>query len=264
MNQPIGQGSAPGRECWAACLGDCQGSLSKEHVISKAVFDEAVLEVEGIHAFGDTSKIVALSSLTARMLCRGHNSRLSSLDVEATRLSDAIKAARAGTEHVVHRVNGALLERWVLKVLVNLLASRWTEKGYLPPGPGIVSKVFGLAALTAPSGLYVLHDYQGSIPPDSVSYCVIMSTRDSKPQVLGLILSLSGVCFALSVCRRALDDILRDHSPFGPFITTSAMTALHPSRALFGNRGQEPILTVEFDWGQSAVAERPEALQDPR
>ena len=142
----------------------------------------------------------------------------------------------------------------MLKVLVNLLASRWTEKGYLPPGPDIVSKVFGLAALTAPSGLYLLSDYQGTIPPDSVSYCVIMSTQDSKPHVLGLLISLSGVCFVLSVCRRALDDILRDHSPFGPFATTSVTTALHPVRAKFGNRGLEPALTVEFDWGSALVA----------
>lgn len=239
------------RECWAAGFSECSGPMSREHVVSNAVFDEAMLEVQGIHAFGGLTKVVSTASLTARVLCQRHNSLLSPLDEEAGRLSDAIKTARVGSEHVQHKVNGALLERWALKVLVNLLASRWTEKGFFPPGPDIVAKVFGSMPLQGQSGLYLLENYQGSAPPDSFFYCVLVSQHETHPQVLGLVASLSGVPFVLSVCRQPLDEILRDHSPFGPFETSNARTAYHPRRVAFGDRASGDLsLTLEFDWGQ--------------
>lgn len=239
----------PSRSCWAYCLGDCQGPLSKEHVISAAVFDETMLHVEGIQAFGDEPRVVSRASLTARMLCREHNSRLSPLDAEAARLSDAIKTARADGAPVTHRVNGVLLERWALKSLVNLLASRWTEKGHIPPGDDIVAKVFGLAPILDPSGLYVLDGYQGTAPPDSVLYCVLVSQRESRPHVLGLLISLSGVVFVLSICKSKLDEVLRDLSPIGPFVTTNARTAYRPARIQLGDRSKPtPTLMIEFDW----------------
>ena len=114
MSPPHTETNPARRSCWAACLGDCKGPLSKEHVISAGVFDEIMMEVEGIQAFGDESRVVSKASLTARMLCREHNSRLSPLDAEAARLSDAIKDARAGGIPATHLVNGALLERWIL------------------------------------------------------------------------------------------------------------------------------------------------------
>lgn len=210
-----------------------------------------MLEVEGIAAFGGAAKVVSTASLTAKVLCQRHNNLLSPLDEEAGRLADAIKAARSGSEHIHHQVNGALLERWALKTLVNLLASRWTEKGYLPPGQDIVAKVFGALPLEARSGLYLVENYQGQAPPDSFSYAVLTAQRDSRSQVLGLIASVSGVLFALSVSHGPLDQLLRDYSPFGPFETSSARTAYHPRRLSLGDRTTGDLsLTLEFDWGE--------------
>ena len=258
MKQPVSQIVIARRSCWAECLNDCEGPLSREHVISAGVFDEIMLHVEGIHAFGNESKVVSTANLTARMLCKDHNSRLSPLDVEAARLSNAIKAARAGSDPVTLRVSGALLERWALKSLVNLLASRWTEMGRFPPGPDIVAKVFGLAPISAPSGLYALLNYQGTAPPDSVFYAVITSQHESSPHVLGLLISLSGMVFALSICRSPLDQVLRGHSPFGPFDTADARTAHRPVRMQMGDRSRENLtLTVEFDWSGTESAGTP-------
>ena len=258
MSPPHTETNPARRSCWAACLGDCKGPLSKEHVISAGVFDEIMMEVEGIQAFGDESRVVSKASLTARMLCREHNSRLSPLDAEAARLSDAIKDARAGGIPATHLVNGALLERWILKTLVNLLASRWAEKGQLPPGPDIVAKVFGLSPVLAPSGLYALQNYQGTAPPDSVCYTVIASQRESSPHILGLLISLSGAVFVLSICRSSLDELLRDQSPFGPFVTAQALTAYRPARMGLGDRhNPPPYLMVEFDWSGVAPADVP-------
>ena len=256
MSGPSSSQETPtGRSCWAERLGDCDGPLSKEHVISSAVFDETMLEVEGIHAFGDVRKTVSTAALTARVLCRGHNSQLSPLDSEAARLSDAIKASRIGSDPVMHQVNGILLERWALKVLVNLLASRWTEKGYLPPGLDIIEKVFGSEPILAPSGLYVLHNYTGTAPADSVFYSVLTSQRELRPHVLGLVISLSGALFVLSICRLNLEAILREHSPFGRFDTSNARTAYRPHRVKLGDRGKPtPSLTIEFDWNGIASA----------
>src|SRR6266446_668458 len=67
-------------QCWAACLGNCGGGLSREHVISKGLFVSSFLDVTGFPWCNGGTKRIGIESLTKRALCVKHNNDLSPLD----------------------------------------------------------------------------------------------------------------------------------------------------------------------------------------
>lgn len=86
--------------------------------------------------------------------------------------------------------------------------------------------------------------------PNSVNYCILTYGSGPEFAVLGLVMSISGFVFVLSICRAELDPVLGDHSPIGVFDTSACCTVYRPSRVLLGDRARStPSLTVEFDWG---------------
>jgi len=69
---------------------------------------------------------IGLSSLTSNCLCQVHNSALSQLDTAAARCFQAIKFGdleRTG-EGKHYLFSGHDIERWMLKTLANMVASR--------------------------------------------------------------------------------------------------------------------------------------------
>ena len=44
------------KSCWAACLGDCLGKTSREHLISRNLFDGETVKVCGFSWFKDEEK----------------------------------------------------------------------------------------------------------------------------------------------------------------------------------------------------------------
>lgn len=75
-----------------------------------------------------------MQSLVSRVLCEAHNSRLSSLDSEAGTLFRAIDAAdkRPSTLPALTAVDGALIERWFLKVVCGLVEGVGFSTGAVP------------------------------------------------------------------------------------------------------------------------------------
>jgi hypothetical protein len=156
--------------CWAASLGDCDGKISREHLVSQALFPSGKITVQGLHWCKDEPKTVGLASLTGKILCRRHNSELSELDTAVQRTFEAFEEAmrlfevrsKLRSRHwTVKRfnVNGALLERWFLKTLINLsYESRWIigEGKHLVgcPNEELVKIAFGRAAFQEKAGLY--------------------------------------------------------------------------------------------------------------
>src|SRR4026208_2176624 len=65
--------------CWAADLGDCGGKLSGEHLVSASLWTGPAVPASG-GPWGEPREI-GISSLTAKILCQHHNSRLSEVDV---------------------------------------------------------------------------------------------------------------------------------------------------------------------------------------
>ena len=158
--------------CWAHTLDECSLKISREHLISASLFpDTNSVTVSGFPWCKGETKTVGLASVTSKILCSKHNSLLSPLDSEAgaafkafndsailanKRLSE--KASKFKVRHF--RINGALLERWLLKTLINLCSESELLVGSNAVTPGIpdeslVRICFGLERFPEKSGLYL-------------------------------------------------------------------------------------------------------------
>jgi hypothetical protein len=156
--------------CWAAPLGNCGGGISHEHYVSGCVFPNQSIFVQGLDFCLDKPKELRIESLTAKILCKDHNSALSELDSAAGRAFNAIReyvsmtTERAKSPYInwapaQFTIDGPKLERWCLKTLLNFSFNR-----QLTIGPGshaggtvtceLVRIAFGLEEFTSGRGLY--------------------------------------------------------------------------------------------------------------
>jgi hypothetical protein len=125
--------------CWAACLGDCGEGISREHWVSKCLFESEEILVQGFSWCLNEPKTIPLANFVAKILCKKHNSAISELD------SAALQAFKVFRESIrINQVRGKLkrppiwnikrltidgprLERWFLKTLINFsYDGQWT------------------------------------------------------------------------------------------------------------------------------------------
>jgi hypothetical protein len=161
--------------CWAASLGDCEGKISREHLVSQALFPQGKITVQGLHWCRDEEKTVGLAALTGKILCRKHNSDLSELDSTVKRAFETLDSSlqlfqlRSKLKNrrwtiQAYTIDGALLERWFLKTLINLShGGPWIigEGAHSAgtPNDELVRIAFGRAAFREKAGLYTAaHD----------------------------------------------------------------------------------------------------------
>ena len=187
--------------CWAKCLGDCAEKQSREHIVSQALFISETVIVQGFNWCKDAPKEIGLSNLTAKILCRKHNSDLSPLDStagaafgamrEMRRLANVRAALRPRIWTVArYEVQGPELERWFLKTLINLayegpshIGRDSTESGQ--PSKRLVEVCFGVTKFQAGAGLYsVVHIGQEIHSADIVRFAPILT--DQKYLIGGL------------------------------------------------------------------------------
>src|SRR5258705_4757927 len=108
--------------CWANVLDDCRGKLTREHLISVAATPhddpsasrkekEQVLIRQHSHG-GRRSwdREIRMASLASKMLCKGHNERLSELDMAG---GNFCATARAIFD--LARARRFMCLRWVIK-----------------------------------------------------------------------------------------------------------------------------------------------------
>jgi hypothetical protein len=157
--------------CWADVLGGCDSKISREHFISENFFSGNAVQVKGLPWCKAEPKIIGIGAATAKILCRTHNSSLSPLDAEGgkfmaaihehIRLAD-IRGKLVHTPlHVVRlKINARLLERWLLKILLNLtfegrflIGANGIEVGR--PPVDLVKIAFGQSSFEGMAGMYV-------------------------------------------------------------------------------------------------------------
>jgi hypothetical protein len=144
--------------------------LNKEHFVSKALLQElnegSGLKVIG-YPHGNTGQILmSVESMSAKVLCERHNSRLSDVDTEGTRFILSFFNAhmdlleRRITADKKYAFQGPLIERWLLKYAFGLIASGQGGIGKeriirSSPPVEFLQALFGLASLPPRWGLYV-------------------------------------------------------------------------------------------------------------
>ena len=158
------------RGCYAAQLGDCSGPLNREHFVSKNLLKEfeesGRLNVVGYPHGNDAGQLLlSVESMSAKVLCESHNSRLSDVDVEGGRFISTFFAAHSGLLDETSRgdqtleFNGLLIERWMLKYMCGLVASGQAGFGAerlerTPPPVEFLRVLFGLETVPPDWGLY--------------------------------------------------------------------------------------------------------------
>lgn len=173
----------PHSKCYAGPLGGCSSKISHEHYISRKLLeqiDPRPIVESGVHV-GSPDGRYGISSLTAKILCTKHNSQLSPLDTEAAKLYEAIDAfetsaaSQSAPTAAEVTLDGALLERWFLKVAFGVC------KGGVATGQG--SKITALRNEDAL--LRVLYGLE--IPPTGWGlYATLPSSEFAAPANFGL------------------------------------------------------------------------------
>jgi len=156
--------------CWAGVLGNCGGGISREHLVSECVFPNQSIFVQGLDWCLDEPKELRIESLTAKILCKCHNSALSNLDTAAglafkairdyaTTTSDRSEMPNLNWAPKQFTIDGPKLERWCLKTLLNfsfnqrlIIGPRTHDAGAVPLS--LVRIAFGLEEFTDNRGLY--------------------------------------------------------------------------------------------------------------
>jgi hypothetical protein len=158
------------RTCWAKSLGNCSDSLSGEHLVSAGLFATDTVCVQGLSWCRDEPKTIGLPNLTRNILCTSHNSALSPVDEaaikafnvfrECVRLTDVRQLMKERLWNIVRlNIDGAVLERWFLKTLVNVTVGgpqRIGPKSLVvgEPSEDLVEIAYGLRKFKPNAGLY--------------------------------------------------------------------------------------------------------------
>jgi hypothetical protein len=121
-------------KCYANKTNNCSKKISSEHILSNNILKlfehNKTVKLAGLPWIEhETFNLLSRNSLVANILCTGHNASLSPYDTEAGKLFRLIKGfdqdfdnPSPKTEH--ESLNGQYIEKWMLKIVCGLIASR--------------------------------------------------------------------------------------------------------------------------------------------
>ena len=247
--------------CWAASVGECGGKASREHVVSKSLFVSPEITVHGFHWCKDEPKTIGIESLTEKILCQKHNSRFSPLDSSA---GEAFEALRQQTKFSNERqklpprvllkierfiIDASLLERWLLKTLLNLtygseffIGIGGTEKGV--PSNDLVKMCYGLQPFPGNAGMYVAANAGMRLEmSDTVTFSPLL--KDDQ-RVVGGFFEFRGIRLFLALMPEGLTHPLWSIPRIDP--NWANATLLRPFKKIEVMYGEHLSHTVEFRW----------------
>lgn len=198
------RGDHENRRCYARELRDCSAEISREHYISKSVLLAIgeIPEIAGLKFQKDnTLQSFGVGAMTAKVLCKHHNEALSPLDAEGARFFKALREVdqdlRDGTSPTTTEitVDGAKLERWMLKLLAGLVYGGLVTSTALRREAPWVRVLFGLEDWPAGWGFYL-------VVPDGQIHAfggLEVSTRDVNDELWAAEIGVAGFAFYLAL-----------------------------------------------------------------
>ncbi len=168
--------------CWANSLGGCD-TMSGEHVVSNAIFKAGCscpIIIEGVKRIREGAPTRGAEK--SNILCRRHNSLLSRLDATIGKVARFQAEANDKNFQGSLFIEGELLERWLLKTVINSAAAGWAAPVKWHPSLSIARGIFGLEPIPDRLGLYSVDGIDPSHRPSGgVSFTPIhMSTPHGK------------------------------------------------------------------------------------
>jgi hypothetical protein len=231
-------------DCWARVLGKCD-DISREHPVSQSILKLFTgVSVEGFPWCRDGPKEVGVGSLTAKNLCRTHNSKLSNVDSAGVSFFEALgNQFEPDAPERKMRIVRHNLERWLLKTAINfnLIVGKQTEwpkqygVGKIPPK--LVKIAFGRSSFRKPAGMYVF--VHPSERLDSVDRVRSTSLLDNSDVTVGFKFEFRGVPMLLWLDGTAPGkSILEGDGPLANFVYRPATLRFKPT--------DKPPLVVDF------------------
>jgi hypothetical protein len=120
-------------ECYLSVTADCDRDISREHYLSRAVLAEvgSKIDISGMPwQRPEQHQLLPIDALTAKVLCRRHNSALHVLDAEAAAFFRALKRIdedfgrrSLSRKSLNFLISGDAVERWMLKVACGICMS---------------------------------------------------------------------------------------------------------------------------------------------
>jgi hypothetical protein len=198
--------------CWAQSLGGCGNKLSREHIVSASLFTANTIKVQGFPWCRDAQVEIGVSGLTAKILCAKHNNDLSPLDEIAGKAFETMRAVRDLGETrkklkqriwnvKQFKVDGALLERWFLKTLVNIACGGECPIGRDSdtdgrPSNRLVRMAYGQERFENRAGLYLVARKGMTLNLEDRLQCLpLIKERDNR--VEGALFTFFGLAFLL-------------------------------------------------------------------
>lgn len=258
--------------CWADKLGDCSEKQSKEHLVSKGLFEEdefyepSIVIPWGFNWCRDEPKRISVSSFSSKILCEHHNNLLSSVDAEAIhaynvfrKLWLAIQNPKSilTNEVIYYEIDGYLLERWFLKTAINIL---YSDCGLDKPPIEFIELAFGLKRFPENIGLYMADSLRQPIYEfdDGIKFTPIMRNYDTFTTVL---FEFRGWKFALPLINEPLPTSLNNieytpfsHPPIDRFIQEFLKSRLIYHLKQFDlDIGGNVKFRIKFNWDPSPL-----------
>ncbi len=192
----------PHPRCYAKSLRDCSTKISREHYISENLLIKmgGKPQIAGFKFQKQNAlKSVGVNSLTSKILCERHNNCLTALDDVAGNFFETLRKFDEEFKNPIYRseeivINGADLERWMLKVLLGMHHSSLIGTKGLREEILLQNILFGRSYWPSSWGLYccvsakMIHAFSGV---ELVTY-----TNDQK-YVFGARINVAGFPFLI-------------------------------------------------------------------
>jgi len=229
--------------CYASALGECD-SISREHVVTRSLFGDGQVLTSGLRVPPNTP--IGIDSLVATILCAKHNNALSQLDAEIKVLGDACLAYLRQGQSLQVKVNGPLIERWLLKLAIGSLASGWILGIKIAPPRAVVESLFGIRSLPPTVGMFGIAEIGRMVQrAEDVSFDFFMGQSAGS---MGILSTVHGLPMLLSVCLDAPEQELRAQGMVRDIDVSSAALRRHPEELILSAGPGSARLSVLFDW----------------
>jgi hypothetical protein len=226
--------------------------MSGEHVFSNAIFKAGCscpLIIEGVHRIREGAPTRGAEK--SNILCRHHNSLLSPLDETIGQIARFQAEANDKDFQGSTIIEGELLERWLLKTVINTAAAGWAAPVKWQPSPSIARIIFGLEEVPDRVGLYSVDGIDPSHRPSGgTSFTPIFMGTPQGKILVGAYVTVHGMPLLaafhteLSQMLEAghIPSMVKHFSPDGP------KHLYHPGAIVMSRKEGKPVF-VGFSWG---------------
>lgn len=233
--------------CWAEPLSDCEGKASREHYVSKGVFDTEMVTASGLSWCKGQEVQISLASAVAKILCEKHNSSLSEFDSVAADLSQFLlkefRNSPKGSAHIT--VNGWKLEKWALKTAINLTyLGAFGDRSVFPTLEHL-EILFRERSVPDGMGLYLVGGTLDlGVASPGVHWIDIRDTETSE--LVAVKLTLNGLQFlACLVPERADKKTVSDYENAGG---ANMSLSYRPNKIVLAGNGHAGDKVICLDW----------------